>query len=645
MKVGRNQTCPCGSGRKYKQCCESLDRDVGLLFRVTAGDLPGGVTPVEVADAARGKPWQADLIRGMAGPGTAAGEASGMTLVLGGGHVLCLEALQRAPEDADRTAALLQRAVRLATRDTGASPSELLVRTEDLAARLRGASSPADIPVTGSAELPELDRFAQGAIEQFNDTGPEPPREQCYDTWRQWGWPSGVVAELFRAAAAYWRAAPWRLLDNAQPLGLRWPSGSAWTASVLGNAGLQLGLALYRDPADLRRQMEADGPAEAMAALREPVLSLTYVPRADFPRPAVKEVLAAGWEVADRDAYPDLVALNPPPGGVRPDWGGELTGALWAVSRFVERHRALLASAVEPAEPVRWVDADTGIEVTYEGHAGGADYPLWEAPETLAPALPAGPSADPAAALVEADPELLHRRAAAVVQRFRARLEQEGLAAGEIERCVRDVDWLIAGLSDYQGVPFAACTELDLRLVLYDWFPRKSGAPETEGRGVPASLRRFFAYLAEREGLDFPWAKPILADREAFEIRLGSAPGGGWWDPAVADWRTEVYDDLAARVLLPDTGMAGGGRWGATMGPVENALYRELGRRWLLWRDEVIAVGCLEPEAVRELLVARQREWELASHPRHQGRTPVEAIALEREEAARRLGAAARSPT
>ncbi|WP_421232983.1 SEC-C metal-binding domain-containing protein [Aeromonas jandaei] len=21
MKIGRNETCPCGSGKKYKQCC------------------------------------------------------------------------------------------------------------------------------------------------------------------------------------------------------------------------------------------------------------------------------------------------------------------------------------------------------------------------------------------------------------------------------------------------------------------------------------------------------------------------------------------------------------------------------------------------------------------------------------------------
>src|SRR5207244_8797833 len=103
MKVGRNQPCPCGSGRKYKQCCEALDHEVGLLFRVTAADVPVP-TPAELARAAGAEPWQADRIRG----------SSGMTLVVGGGHVLCLEALQRAPEDSDRTATLLERALRVA---------------------------------------------------------------------------------------------------------------------------------------------------------------------------------------------------------------------------------------------------------------------------------------------------------------------------------------------------------------------------------------------------------------------------------------------------------------------------------------------------------------------------------------------------
>jgi Flp pilus assembly protein TadD len=30
-KVGRNDPCPCGSGRKYKQCCELEGRDAAFL--------------------------------------------------------------------------------------------------------------------------------------------------------------------------------------------------------------------------------------------------------------------------------------------------------------------------------------------------------------------------------------------------------------------------------------------------------------------------------------------------------------------------------------------------------------------------------------------------------------------------------------
>lgn len=47
MKIGRNEPCPCGSGRKYKHCC--LDKQqatplyqklfIGLLVLIMAGAL------------------------------------------------------------------------------------------------------------------------------------------------------------------------------------------------------------------------------------------------------------------------------------------------------------------------------------------------------------------------------------------------------------------------------------------------------------------------------------------------------------------------------------------------------------------------------------------------------------------------------
>ena len=41
-KVGRNETCPCGSGKKYKHCCESKptgSRMNTLMILVIAGAL------------------------------------------------------------------------------------------------------------------------------------------------------------------------------------------------------------------------------------------------------------------------------------------------------------------------------------------------------------------------------------------------------------------------------------------------------------------------------------------------------------------------------------------------------------------------------------------------------------------------------
>jgi hypothetical protein len=33
-KVGRNQLCPCGSGRKYKQCCWAKNQRMSLTMRI-----------------------------------------------------------------------------------------------------------------------------------------------------------------------------------------------------------------------------------------------------------------------------------------------------------------------------------------------------------------------------------------------------------------------------------------------------------------------------------------------------------------------------------------------------------------------------------------------------------------------------------
>ncbi|NGX38823.1 MAG: hypothetical protein KR126chlam1_00136 [Chlamydiae bacterium] len=44
-KVGRNDPCPCGSGKKYKKCCEER---LGPKRKFQATILSGGGTPASV---------------------------------------------------------------------------------------------------------------------------------------------------------------------------------------------------------------------------------------------------------------------------------------------------------------------------------------------------------------------------------------------------------------------------------------------------------------------------------------------------------------------------------------------------------------------------------------------------------------------
>lgn len=37
MQTGRNDPCPCGSGRKYKRCCLDKRREMPLEYKVLAG--------------------------------------------------------------------------------------------------------------------------------------------------------------------------------------------------------------------------------------------------------------------------------------------------------------------------------------------------------------------------------------------------------------------------------------------------------------------------------------------------------------------------------------------------------------------------------------------------------------------------------
>ena len=55
-KIGRNESCPCGSGLKYKRCCLEKDQQQGRRSRIPGlGQIPGVGVLFSSKDVSRGE--------------------------------------------------------------------------------------------------------------------------------------------------------------------------------------------------------------------------------------------------------------------------------------------------------------------------------------------------------------------------------------------------------------------------------------------------------------------------------------------------------------------------------------------------------------------------------------------------------------
>ena len=608
MTTGRNARCPCGSGKKYKRCCGRYPPP------------PDG-------------PWEVDLVATPASIGNDPTARPALVLVVADGRPLAADLEGHPPAEPDAVARLLAASIVQCVARTGMQPPIVRVRHARVAAALAADPAVEGIRVE-AGPLPGLDAVAADFLREVAGAEHPMPTASGAATWRGWGLANAVIAEVFRAAADYHRAAPWRVVLNEQLVDAVTPQGRRWSACVLGNGGAEFGLALYQERDDFLRQLDAPSPDIAFAGFHGAMISLLFSAQHELPRHMRKEVLAKGWPVAGPDAYPTMFVANTPGGGITAAQAADLTILLRAVPAFVATHRAALL-ARSPG-PISWQDAATGVLLSYEGIVGAAAVRRVPPPERLAPALGQGPGAEPAAALPIGSKDREHDENLRLVAAFRAALEDARLSAATVERHRMNA----LAFSEYlsvQGIPMRAASELDLREFLYDWYPRVLGCirASTDNRAIPVSLRKFFAFLEREAALSLPWAAPILAHRDAFADRLASRPPGLMWGEPDARWHEEVSNDLDAHGLLPDLGMAEGERWAAgNMGPDEEMLYRELQRRWLLWRDEAVAAGVTDPADLRAELVPRQRRWETTPHPNYDGQTPLAAVRAER--AARR---------
>ncbi len=642
MKTGRNDPCPCGSGKKYKKCCMKLDQTAGSTGSARGAPRRPSEARAEIAAEVE---LQADIVPMPARIENDPAARPGVLLVVsaGSGFVVHNAVLDRPSPEPEPMAEELVRGLIVACNRAGGMPHRVRVRYPELVPHVaRGVAEwllgTAEMEVA-SGPLPALDEAAFALAEHTSGITSR-YHLAATEGWAAWDLPAEIVADLFHGAAGFWRAAPWAVLADVDVLEAEMPSGRRWTVCTLGNGGQVYGCNLFSEPDNFGRMMGRDQEL-AFDDFEGRVICLHLDPGREVGRAAVREAAAAGWEVADPRAYPRLLAINSPAGGVTLADARDLLAALQAVPRFVAEN----AGAVEELRPVEgWKDEPTGVVLSFSLGEDDAD---WSWPyEHLEPGDAQGPGAEPEAALA---PRPSTREKAVSFQArerrfvdgfFRHLVEVKRLSEATAVQHGHNAYLFVDFLTGSQGIPVRAVHEYDLRSFLYDWYPREVTASLSESRAVPVSLKRFFDFLASEEGIECPWAKEILdGEREAFEavVEGSSDPDAG--DGGDLELGPGSLHDVVDRLLVPDSGLGEDDTWGILQGLTEAELNDELDRRWLLWRDELIRAGTDRPGLLAGALVERQSAWETTPHPDLGGRTPVEAIQAERRARQERSGA------
>jgi len=492
MKIGRNDPCPCGSGKKYKKCCMALEQ-MGDPGQKDAVRESGAGEIRRAAETAA--EWQVDVVPLPMRIESDPSARPCAVLVTAAGFVLDQDLLDRPLPEPDAVAEPMARSVRSAMQRVGVAPKALRVRRPEMAEVLadriaslaseREAGGPAEVPVY-CGDLAELDEAAFALIEAVG--GVRARYLACRpDSWSAWGLPEKTVARVLSAAAEYFRAAPWEVLANMDALEIEIPArprarGRTWTATIMGMGGQEYGIALYAEPEDFWSMARTPrwAPESSFQHLIGDVISLSFDPGYAVPGVMRREIARAGWEVAGAEAYPSVITINTLAGGLPCADAEALAATLEAVPRFVKTH----AEAIEKGLPVPpTTDRETGLSIAYGAEAAWwaaealrqdaereDEDELWAAEfpgglEVLIPGSTEGPGADPQAVLERIGQRSLEEVQAflgeelEVTERFAEHLRTSaGLKEATVERHRSNAELFIRFWSTPGGLRSARCT-------------------------------------------------------------------------------------------------------------------------------------------------------------------------------------------
>jgi len=361
MAPQRNVPCPCGSGRKYKQCCGSP--------AALAAEVASGREELRRV-AAAAEFWEVDAFPLMISFREEAALRPVALLVTAGDLVVHHDILPSLSGEYEDVARALEEAFAAAAREVGAHPRRVRVRHAEVADALRSRLDPHRVAVELVQALPSVEEAARALLLEVTGDAVWPPACET-ETWSGWGLPRALLSELFAAAGAFWTTACWRSISNLQAPVARLPSGRQWTVSVMGNAGQQFGLALYSDGGDLYERVAGDDDYP-FALIQGCILGLTFDPASRVAREAVEEVRLARLKLASPSAFPSLMTVNTPGGGVSRGQIQDLICLLQALPAFVQAHAGTLEREEHtgrPCAPIEWTHAETGVALSYAGEA------------------------------------------------------------------------------------------------------------------------------------------------------------------------------------------------------------------------------------------------------------------------------------
>jgi hypothetical protein len=304
--------------------------------------------------------WQAELVPYPASIGDDPDARPCVALVVADGAPVWAELHRRPSGEAAEVAELLATAVQAAVEKWGRLPVRVEARHTDVVEALAACLAPQGVGAATRTRLDPLDAVAAALVaggdpERMDPDAPRPCTSAA-SKWSGWALPPEVVAELFAAAAAFYRGRPWEALHPDALLEVETAEGRVWALSILGAGAMECGVSMYSDPADRDRVLSQPFAWPQVTDLFEGrSLYLAFEPADELPPQMRREVARSGWEASAAETYPVLFTINTPGGGVSVADARDLASALRTIASGAPR----LAPAYGAGAATTWTDPAT----------------------------------------------------------------------------------------------------------------------------------------------------------------------------------------------------------------------------------------------------------------------------------------------